>query len=338
MRILLTFTALVMATVIALQFAGEGNPIRPFENMSVVVLYAGNESGGWDHEIQQGFRAAAHDLGCYVQFQSTSWNPESAAAAFQEAMSTGPMAICVMGYPAQDLLLPHLLDARDLEIVVTSYNSPFPQGEQSFSREGFGYAGTDGHAAGLALIQAAIKKHDLAPGATALLVGDLDHPATGAFRDGCLAAFEDGGVVVETLKTATGELMESTADFRAMLVERRRAGTLPDVICFTERRLNHIARALEEARFAPGEVPLVGISIAPKPYDAPNQREWDRYVSLYVAEDLKLQTYLAVLQACIGRTYGSQGLHVNTPFQIFDRDNPPRPLSHDSENLFVQRY
>lgn len=337
MRILLTISALVMASIIALQFAGKGDPVRPFENMMVVVLYAGDGSGTQDLAIQRGFRAAAQDLGCEIRQRSTTWDPEIATVGFQEAMSIGPYAICIMGYPAQDQLMPYLADARELEIVVTSYNAPFPAGEEEFSREGFGFAGTDGHAAGTALIEAAIKKHQLAPGSTALLIGDLDHPATSAFREGCLTAFHGGGVSVGMMKTPVDTLRESMEEVKAQLGRLRDTGDLPDLICYTERRLYRMADTIKDLGLAPGDVPLVGIHVAPDAYNPPDPQAWNNYVSLYVGEDVSLQAYLAVLQACISRTYGAQGLHINTPFHLFDRDNPPKADDASTDNLFIQR-
>ena len=337
MRILLILTACLLASLLALQFAGEARPARPFESLTITVICGSDESSGLDQAVYNGVVAAEADLGCDVDFRPAPWQGDRAAAVFQQVMSGVPDGICIMGYPAQDLMRSYMEDAREQEIVITSYNTPYAAAEAQYGLDGFGFAGSDGYRAGYELISAAIKKHGLKPGDVALLLGDVEHPARARFLDGCLAALEPGGLRADRVQITTAQLYDAPGELSDLLARRKAAGTLPDLICFTEHALSSAVRRVRDAGIDPGEIPLVGFGITPNIDDwmRPNEQQ---YVSLFVGQDVTLQAYLAILQACMGKVYGAQGLHINTPFDIVDCDAAPVAAVDLQSPLFVQRY
>lgn len=338
-RILLIFTATAMTLLIGVQFLGEPDPVRPFEGMTVVIMSGSDDWGGLRRVIEDASNVAEDTLGCTVERVFVDWNDEAIVDEFRRFSSIVPTGICFMGYPGPEALIPELEDLREMEVAFSTYNSRFPEGEARYGTEGFGFVGIDGFAAGKALVEAAIEKHALSAGDTAMLAGDLDHPARLAFRDGCLEAFAEGGLNVMRRVITSAQLATNPGPLADEIRDMAAAGTLPSVVCLTEFPVSLGDDLFQAAEIEPGSLPLIGLGMSPRHdrnnYDSGRGR---RYVSLVASQDTALQAYLSILQVCMRRAIGATGLHIETPFEIIGLEDAATPVLRSDELRTVQVY
>jgi simple sugar transport system substrate-binding protein len=339
MRVFLTFTAILLSILIAVQFAGDPVRERPFSNMTIVVLASSDSQGHLENAIGMATDYIEMDLGCIVEVENVDWDPDRELTTFRNAMSAIPSGICVTGYPSYDALLPEIEEAVDLEIAVTGFNDYLGATEERFRSLGFGFVGIDAYQAGYDLVKAAIARHQLGPDSNVMLMGDLENPARAPFRDGCLAAFHEGGVqVTRRIITSRALNMDEeavTQEFRAMA----QRDTLPDLICFTEIPLRILVRILEAARIETEDQPiLIGIGMNPEQESAQyfSFRD-DTGVSMIAEQDVALNLYLAIVQACMYSAYQSPGLHITTPTRVKGRglDSGPKSGLHAEQFIVL---
>ena len=93
--------------------------------------------------------------------------------------------------------------------------------------------------------------------------------------------------------------------------------------------------ALAAEEISAKDVPLVGVGL--ESYSVEVLRHSNSNLSLLLDQNVPLQAYLAVLQACLGGQYASIGPHIDTPFRILDRDNLADAEDPDVA-AFVQRF
>jgi len=337
MRVVLSFTAIVLALLIGLHFIEQPTTGQPFKDLTVVLVYPEDDERDIRATINSAVNAAQADLGCKVEPIFTPWTSEDVSQAVRQMASAFPTGICIMGYPADENLLADIEEALDQNIVVTSFNSHFPAGEQRASGEGFGYAGIDGYKAAYALGKEAIRKHDLQPGDTALIFGDIEHAARTPWRDGCLAAFEEGGLSVTQYEISVDSMMRDSKELIDWLAELAANDQLPDVAFFTEIPMRLAASMMNLAGIERDQINLIGIGLNAKTdVDSLGSRGWGRRASLIVGQDVDVQAYLAILQVCMSRTLTAPGMQINLPFKIIGDASSRTPVFESNDRRFVQ--
>lgn len=335
MRYLLVISALVLSVLIAIRFADKPTPGRPFEDFRVVVLTGGKPGESFQTAVSAGIDRARRDLGCDVDVQCTNWDPDILANLFQQEMAGVPDGICLMGGPEMTSLTPLIEDAFQEGITVTSYGRPFTELQSTYSAQGFGFAGPDLKRAGYELITAAVAKHGLAPGAPILVISDPSYADPDGLHGGALDAIEHAGLVAQFVEVSLTDAGESGDHVRKHLREAKIAESLPALVCSLDASLETTMSALAAEEISAEAVPLVGAGL--ESYSLEVLRHSNSNLSLLLDQNVPLQAYLAVLQACLGRQYASLGPRIDTPFKILDRDN--LAVADEAESVaFVQRF
>ena len=337
MRFVLAISATAMSLLIALQFTSDPPPAMPFKDFTVALICPndGNRNSEVGRAISTARQAAIANLGCRVVPVFLPADGELLAQEFRQFAANFPDGIAIMGYPANDALLVDIEETLDQDVRVTSFNSRFPAGENQFQLDGFGFSGSDGYAAGYRLARAALAKHNLQPDDTALIIGDLSHSAREDFYNGASAALNEGGLTVASREVTTYELQMAHQDFVRWLAAEREAGTLPDLICFTEIPIRLAAEAMERARIKPGSVPLIGLGTEPTLDEiAMKSDHWGRHISLIASQDIALQAYMAIVQICLSKSSFTPGLRVDTPVEILGLGRTS-PTLKSNEKRFI---
>ncbi len=335
MRYLLVISALVLSVLIAIRFVDKPAPRRPFEQLRVVMLVGGKPGESFQTAVSNGVERARSDLGCQVDVQCTNWDPDMLANLFQQEMAGVPDAICLFGGPETNALAPLIGDAFQEGITVTSYARPFPELQSIYSVQGFGFAGPDLQRAGYELISAAVAKHGINPGASVLVISDPDFADPEGLHGGALGAIQHWGLVPQFVDVNLTDAGESGGKVREHMRLAKESGTLPALVCSLDASLESTMSALAAEEIPPKTVPLVGVGL--DSYSLEVLRHSSSNISLVLDQNLPLQAYLAVLQACLGPQYASLGPRINTPFKILDRDNLADTAEPETAT-FVQRF
>ncbi|MBX3180912.1 MAG: substrate-binding domain-containing protein [Candidatus Hydrogenedentes bacterium] len=330
MRFIMLFTAFILMVLIAVQFAGDAHPPRPFENSIVHIVCANDSREIIGSAIDEAIRRAEEDLGCAVDVVYTNWESDAELFQLRQLIPLLPGGVIVMGYPANETLRPALEEAVDQEVAVTTFNTPIASLQNQYAPFGLGYAGIDAYAAGRDLAAAAVKKHALGGGARVMLLGDVNHPAREPFVRGVTEVFSGAGLEIEHLVASTHDLQYAPEVTRAELRKRRARGDLPDLICFTEIPIHMASDLLLDSGVRAGEIPLIGLGAEMR-----LNRRGDQYVSLQIGQDLALQVYLAIIQASLYTTYRYPGLVVYTPYEILGGQVGIDPLFESPGQRFV---
>ncbi len=335
MRYLLVISAIVLSALIAINFVDESAPNRPFEGFRVVVLVGGKPGESFQTAVSAGVERARRDFGCEVDVQCTNWDPEMLANLFQEEMAGVPDGICLVGGPESTPLAPLIGDAFQEGITVTSYARPLPELQSAYSTQGFGFAGPDLKRAGYDLVSAAVKKHGLRPGSPVLVITDPSYADPEGLHGGALDAMQRSGLVPQFIEVSLTDSGRASDHIREHLREAKEAGTLPALVCSLDSPLESTMSSLAAEQIPPETVPLIGVGL--EAYSLEVLRHSNSNLSLVLDQNLPLQAYLAVFQACLGRQYASLGPRINTPYKIFDREKLAEAPERETA-AFVQRF
>ena len=331
MRYLLMCSALVLIALIALRFTGAPRRHLPFENRRVVILAGGRVGEPFQESVKIGAQLAEQDFGCEVDIVCTNWDPLNDASRFQEEMAGVPDGICIIGDPGNTALISLMESAVDEEIAITSYQRPMPEAQNRFSSQGYGFVGPDFYEAGRALIDAAVAKHQLAVGALVLIVQDPANKDPDGLFGGAMAAIMAHGLSPELVDIELRR-PESVGE---KLGERLANGPAPALICSLHAQLESCINTMRNGGLKSDKVPLIGIGIGSGMVAALTSGASP--LSLLLEQNLPLQAYLAVLQACMAKKYAAVGPRIHTPYTILGRDDIPENVDGQTSH-FIQRY
>lgn len=335
MRYLLMCSALILGVLIGLRFLDEPDPPLPFEGRRIIILAGGRVGEAFQSAVEKGAVQAERDFGCLIGISCTNWDRSNVLTRFQEEMAGVPDGICIIGEPENPDLLPLIESAIEGGITVTSYQREMPEAQKSFSATGFGFAGPDFYRAGQELIAAAAKKHALAPGDLVLLVHDPEQMDESGLYGGAMAAIQSHGLNVQSVEISLGQTDSIGNALGPVLEDLEKRGEEPALVCSLNAPLEFFLHFLSRSTFAPEQLPLVGVDIGSGMGDV--LQGGKTHLSIVLEQDLALQTYLAVLQACMGKEYAAVGTRVLTPYSIVDRDTLADEARRQSAN-FVQRF
>lgn len=331
MRYLLMCSALVLIALIALRFIEPPRHHLPFEDRRVVILSGGRIGEPFQEAVKIGAQLAEQDFGCEVDIVCTNWDPISDAARFQEEMAGVPDGICVIGDPANVGLMTLIESAVDEGITITSYQRPMPEAQSRYAALGYGFVGPDFYKVGQDLINAAVEKHHLAQGALVLLVQDPTRRDEDGLFGGTMAAITAHGLTAEMVNFD----MRRPESISESLGERLASGTRPALVCSLQAQLESCMYTMKTEGLDPGDVPLVGIGIGSGMVTL--LKTGRTSLSLLVDQNIPLQAYLSVLQACMGKKYAAVGPRLHTPYAILSHDDKSDQSGVQTTH-FVERY
>ena len=335
MRYLLMFSALLLVMLIGLRFLDEPQGTLPFEVGRVIILSGGRMGSPFSEAVMAGAERAERDLGCEINIVCTNWDPEIAAIRFQEEMAGVPDGICIVGDSENSALLPLIENALDEGIAVTSYQRAIPEALSRLSSQGYGFAGPDFFKAGQELIAAAVEKHKLSAGALVLLVNDPRQNEADGLFGGAMAAMESYGLAIESVDIDMGDPESTGKALGPRLRELDKNGKLPALLCSLNAPLESCITTLNFMEIEPETLPLVGVGVGTEMLSV--LRSGKTNLSIMIDQDLPLQAYLAVLQACTNKKYAAVGLRLFTPYTIEGREKP-EDATGEKDSHFVQRF
>lgn len=335
MRYLLMSSALILGALIAMRFLDEPEPPRPFEGKRIIILADGRVGEPFQVAVEKGAERAERDFGCLIGITCTVWDRSNVLTRFQEEMAGVPDAICIIGEPENAELLPLIESSIEGGITVTSYHREMPEAQKRFASLGYGFAGPDFYRAGQDLIAAAVKKHALPRGALVLLVHDPDRKDEGGLYGGTMSAIESHGLVVEPVEVSL-ERMDAVGEALGRHLQgEEKSGAEPALVCSLNVPLEFSVHTLSISDIAPDQLPLVGVDVGGNMLNVLQNGE--THLTLLLEQDVPLQAYLAILQACMGKKYAAVGPRILTPYRIVDRAMLTEAARRQSAN-FIQRF
>jgi simple sugar transport system substrate-binding protein len=227
---------------------------------------------------------------------------------FREALAASPDCIGIMGHPGVDAFQDLVDEAQGQGIRITVNNTPLTSLQETYGANGMGYAGVILYDGGYLTAQQMVREGNLQPGDKALVYGLLGQGERGDSERGLKEGLEEAGLDVDYLEISP-EVNNDTSLAVPILVAYLEAN--PDLKAFGTQHggiTGQIARVMEQAGKAPGEITVGGIDLAPSTIDGLEQG----YITASLDQQLYLQGFLPVLQCVLSNAYGFAGLTVNT--------------------------
>ena len=302
--------SLVMVLALLMSLVITGPVMAQDEPLEIYFFPGGPEGGPFATVVYNGAVHASEILGdrVEVRYRWSDWSPERMVTQFQEAVAANPDGIAIMGHPGDDALEPHIDEAREQGIIVTSQNTTLPRMEDRYVAEGFGYAGQDLYDSGYMLGEAAVERAGLGEGNRALIWGLLSQPTRGQRTQGAIDAVEAAGVEVDYMEISSEVDADASAGIPVI------AGYLaenPDtdlVITDHGALTSTLDVYLETAGMEPGEIYGAGFDLSPATLDAIQSG----YVQLVHDQQPFLQGFLPIFQIYLSANYQFSGLHIDT--------------------------
>ena len=282
---------------------------RACEGVRIVFFPGGYAGCPFTSVLHNGAATAAEDLGADVEYMFSDWDPAKMAQQFEEAVSTDPDGIAVMGLPGDDALEAAIDKAREKGIIVTSQNVILPRAEAKYKGEGFGYAGQELYESGYALGQEAIRRTGLGAGERAMVWGLLSDPAMGLRTQGILDALEEAGLTVDYIEIDPATNVDYYGAGPPIFAEY--VASHPDVqlVATDHGGLTEALQTyLEAADRGPDEIYTIGFDLSAAVLDGIR----GGWIDLVLDQQPFLQGYLPIVQICLTEKYQASGLHIDT--------------------------
>lgn len=276
--------------------------------MTIYAQMGGPPGGPATLPRANGAKDAARHLGADLVEQYSGWLPDVMIQQFREAIAASPDCIVIMGHPGVDAFQDLVDEAEGEGILVTVNNTPLTSLQQQYGGKGMGYAGVILYDGGYVTAQNMLATGKLQPGDKALVYGLLGQAERGESTRGLKEGLEQGGIVVDYLEISP-EVNNDTSLAVPILVAYMESH--PDLKAFGTQHggvTGQIARVLEQAGKAPGDIVVGGIDLAPSTIDGLEQG----YITATLDQQLYLQGFLPVTQCVLSKAYGFAGLSINT--------------------------
>lgn len=307
-RLLTTASVVVLAAAMLSGQAQAQTTEGPLgEGMVIYMQMGGNAGDGATLARTTGARDAAKAFGVKLIEQYSAWQPEVMLNHFREAAAASPTCIGIMGHPGSDAFADLVDEARGRGVVVTSGNAPLTALFDQHQASGFGYAGVELYAGGY-LTGKSMVDVGIAAGDKALVYGLLSEAERGLSTKGLMDALKEAGAEVDYLEISPE--VNSDSSLSVPILTAYLANN-PDLKAMGTQHggiTSFMAKALEGAGKAPGDVIVGGIDLAPATIDGLEEG----YISTVLDQQLYLQGFLPVTQCVLSAKYGFTGLAVNT--------------------------
>jgi len=290
------------------------------QGVKIVFFPGGNPLDSFASVVYSGAKAAENTLGVNVQYVWSDWNTTKMVEQFQNAISTSPDAIAMMGHPGADILSSLVDEAERKGIIVTMQNVDIPSIREKYTNNGFGYVGQDLYPSGLLVSNGLIQKDQLKAGEEAIVFG-ADPKDVGRYErtkgviDGLLAA----KLLVHevTLTTAVQMNVKSSIAEKAFVDALTKYPNAKILVIDHGPMADAVTGLLKGLGKKPGEYKVAGFDLSLNTV----QGIRDGYISLVQDQQPYLQGFLPILQACLTKKYGFAGLYFNTGLGVIDSSN-----------------
>ena len=284
-----------------------------------IRFFAGGEAGdAFASVVYKGAMDAAAMLkpyGVEVEYVFSGWQIELMMSQLRDAIAARVDAICMMGHPGDDALMPLAEEAKKAGIIMMYQNVNVPKVREIY---GGGYAGVvslsdQGNALGVA----AINQLGLKRGDRAVVFGAWGEPGRYFREEAVAAAFEKYGMKVERIKAGG----ESASDPQLLLpIITGQLQSYPEtkvIVHSGSQTLSAAASYMEANRVKPGDVYNIGFDLSAGVLDG-----FDKgHVFLTADQQPYLQGFMPIMNAFLTKNFELGSLQVETGAGLVNKDN-----------------
>lgn len=284
-----------------------------------IRFFVGGEAGdAFASIVYKGAMDAAEMLKPYnveVDYVFSGWEPEKMVSQLREAVASDVDAICMMGHPGDDAIMPLAEEAKEAGIIMMYQNVNVPEVRKQY---GGGFTGlVDLSEQGIALAQSAINELGLQPGDRAVVFGSWGQPGRYFREEGTAVTFEEYGMTVERVVSPP----EAAADPQLLLpLVSGQLQSAPDtkVIVYPGgQQLSAAGTYMEACGVEPGDVYNIGFDLS----DGVLEGFREGYVQLTADQQPYLQGFMPVMNAFLTKNFQLSGLQVETGAGLVDESN-----------------
>lgn len=289
-----------------------------FQPMKIRFFVGGEAGDAFASIVYKGAMDAAEMLqpyGVEVDYVFSGWQPERMISQLREAIAAGVDAICMMGHPGSDAVMPLAEEAKNAGIIMMYQNTDVAEVRSEY---GGGYAGVvDLEAQGVRLGTRAIEELDLQPGDRAVVFAPWGSPGRYFREEGVAKTFEKHGMIIERIVNPQG--VNSDPQLLLPLVTGQvQSHPETKIIVYSGGQLLAAAGMYMEAcDKAPGEIYNIGFDLNA----AVLKGFSDGYVQLSSDQQPYLQGFLPIMNAFLAKNFSLSGLQIDTGASITDTNN-----------------
>jgi simple sugar transport system substrate-binding protein len=307
------------------QSASSDGDAKMCSGVKIIFFAGGTQGDPVPSIITNGAKQAQKDLGADVDYVYSGWLNDTMVAQFKDSIEKKPDAIAMMGHPGEEALKPFVDEAEREGIIVTFQNVDLPGLRQKYLDNGSGYAGGDLYKFGFELGKGLVKKYSLSKKDKAVVLLAVpvpeDKEATGRalMGKGDIDGLRQGGLTVYT-EVIPDEVNKNPDSPEGDKFIEQVISKYPGlkVIAVDHGELTaSMGPILQRLGKKPGEYIVGGYDISPKTVE--NIK--NGYVGIVRDQQLYLEGYLPVLQACLTRKYKFAGLYIDTGVGLIDATN-----------------
>lgn len=284
-----------------------------------VAAFAGGPQGdSFAAAVVSGFKQAELDLGPTVTYYFSDWNPNTLLTQINQALAAkvdGIATFGIGGEAATGRMVDQLYAAGG---VFTSLNTPLRKAEARYAAKGFGFVGAPNYKAGVALASESAVRARLVKADTVLVWGVKGKGGERAQRTiGVIDTFTKAGakVIYQEIDAATlANPNAGTAVFAGLM---QKNPTIKIVVTDNGGLTANAAVLAKAASLAPGKVFFAGFELT----EASAKAVADGFQMLVLDQQPFLQGYLSLLNVCLSKKFGFQGLDIDTAGAFVDKSN-----------------
>jgi simple sugar transport system substrate-binding protein len=284
-----------------------------------IRFFAGGEPGdAFASVVYKGAMDAAamvKPFGAEVEYVFSGWQSELIMSQLRDAIAARVDAICMMGFPGDDALMPLAEEAKRAGIIMMYQNVNVPRLREIY---GGGYTGIVTLAdQGTALGLAAINELGLKPGDRAVVFGDWGVPGRYFREEAVAAVFDRHGMRVERIR-AGGETASDPQMLLPIVTAQLQSYPETKVICYSGSQLLSMAASYMEAnKVKPGDVYNIGFDLSAGVLDG-----FDKgHVFLTADQQPYLQGFMPIINAFLTKNFELGGLQIETGAGLVNKSN-----------------
>lgn len=300
---------LLSITIISCQ---QGNGL--FSGIKIAFMAGGSEDHFFARRVYKGAKAAEELLGCEITYYWSDWNNDKMIYDFMSAIDSSPDAICIMGHPGEDRMLPLVEQAIGAGIIVTSQNVELPSIEHTFAHKGFGYVGQRIYESGFKMVETAIKRFGISSADHVLIVGVEGLAQRGKRSTAMKDKLNEAGIPFNYLEVSQfiGTRDKGLNVLEAYFIEH----AIPDYI-FLDTRIDLLYDYFKDINLDPDDITMCAFDLSQLNYTELQSG----YLDLVQDQQPFLQGFLPVINACLTKRFGHSGLHIETDAAYIDKYN-----------------
>lgn len=318
-RLTVVAMLLILLAISPTMEAAVGDGAKDLENIRIRFFVGGDPGDAFGSIVYKGAKDAEKTLGVKVDYVFSGWNVERFVAQFRDAVAARPDAICMMGHPGDEAIMPIAKKASEEGIIMMYQNVDVPKVRAEF---GGGYVGANQVEQGRTLALKALSMLNLKEGDRVAIFGPWGKPGRD-IREGSVAnTLTEAGLVVDKLTNPEG--VNSSPELLIPLVTGQLLSH-PEtkmIVFGGGQILGAVPRFMSAAGKKPGEVYCIGFDLSPAVLDAFKKG----YVQMTSDQQPYLQGYLPVLSAALTKAYGvspisydtSAGLVTTDTYELFE--------------------